>query len=178
MLYTMVKERSVWFSLWSSQRFSQTWVKLGQLRSNLVNSGQNSLNSRKCISDHVLRVFGYTGPHSDQKRLRSNFGQTWPTLIKLGQPWSNLVRFQEMCPGPHFEVIWCDEPSSDQAGLVRAVSFCVSIPEKIPWVKMRLWQQGALCIGESIGNLATLPMAERICHTYRSWVLEALERTR
>jgi hypothetical protein len=41
-----------------------------------------------------------------------------------------------MCPRPRFEVIWCDEPSSDQADLVRAASFCVSTPEKILIVKM------------------------------------------
>uniref|UniRef100_A0A2N9FXR8 Reverse transcriptase Ty1/copia-type domain-containing protein n=1 Tax=Fagus sylvatica TaxID=28930 RepID=A0A2N9FXR8_FAGSY len=65
-------------------------VKLGQLRSNLVNSGQNSPNSGKCIPDRVLRVFGYSGPQSGQKWLRSNLGQTWSTPVKLGQPWSNL----------------------------------------------------------------------------------------
>ncbi len=60
-----------------------------------------------------------------------------------------------MCPRPRFEVIWCGEPSSDQAGLVRAVSFCVPTPEKIPGVKMGLWQvyhvicyQQNLCIVE------------------------------
>uniref|UniRef100_A0A2N9EMJ3 Aminotransferase-like plant mobile domain-containing protein n=1 Tax=Fagus sylvatica TaxID=28930 RepID=A0A2N9EMJ3_FAGSY len=52
-----------------------------------------SPNSGKCIPDHVLRVFGYSGLQLGQKRL----GQT---SVKLGQPWSNLVNFREMCPGP------------------------------------------------------------------------------
>jgi hypothetical protein len=90
MLYTMVKERSVRFSLQSGQRFCQTSVKLGQLRSNLVNSGQNSPNSRKCIPDHILRVFGYSGPQSGQKWFRSNLGQTWSTLVNLCQTWSDF----------------------------------------------------------------------------------------
>jgi hypothetical protein len=51
-----------------------------------------------------------------------------------------------MCPKSHSEVIWRGEPSSDQAGLVRAVSFCVSTPEKIPGVKMGLWQLPLLCL--------------------------------
>jgi hypothetical protein len=96
MLYTMVKERSVRFSLQSGQRFGQTLVKLGQLRSNLVNSGQNSPNSGKCIPNHVLRVFGYSGPQSGQKRFQSNLGQTWSTPVKLGQPWSTLVKLGQI----------------------------------------------------------------------------------
>ena len=44
-----------------------------------------------------------------------------------------------MRPRPYFEVIWRGEPSSDQAGLVRATSFCVPTPEKVPRVKMGLW---------------------------------------
>uniref|UniRef100_A0A2N9FT26 Uncharacterized protein n=1 Tax=Fagus sylvatica TaxID=28930 RepID=A0A2N9FT26_FAGSY len=59
---------------------------------------------------------------------RSNLGQ------HLVKPWSKLPDFWEMCPGPCSEVIWCDKPSSDQAALVRAASFCMPTPEKIPWV--------------------------------------------
>uniref|UniRef100_A0A2N9FTA2 Uncharacterized protein n=1 Tax=Fagus sylvatica TaxID=28930 RepID=A0A2N9FTA2_FAGSY len=72
----------------------RAWVKLGQT---LVKA---SPNSGKCIPDHVSRVFGHSGPPSGQKRL----GQP---LVKLGQPWSNLVNpsqtwsnLREMCPGP------------------------------------------------------------------------------
>uniref|UniRef100_A0A2N9IB26 Uncharacterized protein n=1 Tax=Fagus sylvatica TaxID=28930 RepID=A0A2N9IB26_FAGSY len=60
--------------------------------SNLVEFGQSSPNSGKCIPDRVSRVFGHSGPQSGQKRS----GQT---LVKLGQPWSNLVKLREMCPG-------------------------------------------------------------------------------
>ena len=75
-----------------------------------------------------------------------NLGQTWSTSVKLGQPWENLVGFREMCPGPCFEVICHGGPSSDQAGLVRSTSFCMPTPEKIPWVKMELWQLPLLCL--------------------------------
>uniref|UniRef100_A0A2N9ELS9 Uncharacterized protein n=1 Tax=Fagus sylvatica TaxID=28930 RepID=A0A2N9ELS9_FAGSY len=60
--------------------------------SNLVEFGQSPPNSGKCIPDRVSRVFGHSGPQSGQKRS----GQT---LVKLGQPWSNLVKLREMCPG-------------------------------------------------------------------------------
>ena len=66
---------------------------------------------------------------------RSNLGQH---LVNLGQTWSKLPEFWEMCPGLCSEVIRCDKPSPDQADLVRAASFCVPTPEKIPWVKMGL----------------------------------------
>ena len=45
-----------------------------------------------------MRVFGYSGPQSGQKR----FGQT---SVKLGQLRSNLVKFREMCPRLLLEVI-------------------------------------------------------------------------
>uniref|UniRef100_A0A2N9JAC9 Uncharacterized protein n=1 Tax=Fagus sylvatica TaxID=28930 RepID=A0A2N9JAC9_FAGSY len=82
--FRMVKERSVRFSFRSGQRSGQTLVKLGQPWSNLVEFGQSSPNSGKCIPDRVSRVFGHSGPQSGQKRS----GQT---LVKLGQPWSNLA---------------------------------------------------------------------------------------
>uniref|UniRef100_A0A2N9ILC2 Uncharacterized protein n=1 Tax=Fagus sylvatica TaxID=28930 RepID=A0A2N9ILC2_FAGSY len=84
----MVKERSVRFSFRSGQRSGQTLVKLGQPWSNLVEFGQSSPNSGKCIPDRVSRVFGHSEPQSGQKRS----GQT---LVKLGQLWSNLVKLRE-----------------------------------------------------------------------------------
>jgi hypothetical protein len=84
MLFRMVKERSVRFSFRPGQPSGQTLVKLGQPWSNLVDFGQSSPKSGKCIPDHILRVSGHSGPRSGQKRL----GQT---LVKPGQPWSNLV---------------------------------------------------------------------------------------
>uniref|UniRef100_A0A2N9ERE0 Aminotransferase-like plant mobile domain-containing protein n=1 Tax=Fagus sylvatica TaxID=28930 RepID=A0A2N9ERE0_FAGSY len=95
---------------------SSEWSKSGQFDSafglvnvlvkpwsNLVKLGQNSPNSGKCILGRVSRVFGHSGLQSGQK-------QSGQTLVKLGQPWSNL------------------------AGSVRAVSFYVPTPEKIPWI--------------------------------------------
>ena len=68
----------------------------------------------------------------------STLGQPWSNLVNFGQTWLTLVGFQETCPRPRFEVICRRGPSSDQAGLVRAVSFCVLTPEKITEVKMGL----------------------------------------
>ena len=65
----------------------------------------------------------------------STLGQPWSNLVNLGQTWSTLVGFWEMCPGPRFEVICHGGPSSNQVDLVRAASFWVPTPEKIPWVK-------------------------------------------
>ena len=38
--------------------------------------------------------------------VRSNLGQTWSTLVKLGRIWSKLSKLWEMYPGPHFEGFW------------------------------------------------------------------------
>ena len=106
---------------------STVWSNLGQTWSTLVKLGQTSPNSGKCILGRVSRVFGHSGLQS---------GQKW-----LGQTWSN---FGKCVPDLLLRVIWCGEPSSDQAGLVRAVSFYVSTPEKIPGVKMGLWHMAYL----------------------------------
>ncbi len=66
---------------------------------------------------------------------RSNLGQPWSNLVNPSQTCSN---FGKRVPDLLLGVISCGESSSDQAGLVRAVSFCVPTPEKIPWVKMGL----------------------------------------
>jgi hypothetical protein len=105
MFFGMVKGQSVQFSFWPGQRSGQTLVKLGQPWSNLVKLGQSSPNSGKCISNHVLRVSGHGGPWSGWKRLGQTSVNPRSTLVKLGQPWENLVGFWEMCPRPRFEVI-------------------------------------------------------------------------
>uniref|UniRef100_A0A2N9FPP3 Uncharacterized protein n=1 Tax=Fagus sylvatica TaxID=28930 RepID=A0A2N9FPP3_FAGSY len=38
--------------------------------------------------------------------VRSNLGQTWSTLVKLGRIWSKLSKLREMYPGPRFEGFW------------------------------------------------------------------------
>uniref|UniRef100_A0A2N9HZY8 Uncharacterized protein n=1 Tax=Fagus sylvatica TaxID=28930 RepID=A0A2N9HZY8_FAGSY len=138
-LYTLVKGWSVRSSFWSGQRSGQTLVKLGQPWSNLVEFGQSSPNSWKCIPDYISRVSGHGGSLVGLETARSNLGQTlvnssqtWSTLVKLGQTLGNVSRtfFLGVFDG--------DEPSSDQADLVRAASFCVPTPEKIPGVKMGL----------------------------------------
>ena len=131
MLFRTVRERSVQFSFWSSQRFGQTLVKLGQAWSNLVKTLQALGN----VSRTTFRGFlGMVHP----VLVGNGSVKPWSTSVKLGQTWSKLPKFWEMCPRPCSEVIWCDKPSSDQADLVRAASFCVSTPEKIPREKMGL----------------------------------------
>uniref|UniRef100_A0A2N9I3E8 Uncharacterized protein n=1 Tax=Fagus sylvatica TaxID=28930 RepID=A0A2N9I3E8_FAGSY len=79
-------------------------VNLGQTWSNSVKHGQSSLNSGKCIPDHVSRVFGHSGPQSGQKRFGQplvKLGQLRSNLVNPGQTWSNLW---EMCPKPSFEL--------------------------------------------------------------------------
>ena len=38
--------------------------------------------------------------------VRSNLGQTWSTLVKLGRIWSKPSKLWEICLGPHFEGFW------------------------------------------------------------------------
>jgi hypothetical protein len=38
--------------------------------------------------------------------VRSNLGQTWSTLVKLGRIWSKLSTLLEMYPGLHFKGFW------------------------------------------------------------------------
>ena len=90
-LHAMVEGRSVRFSLWSGQRSGQTLVKLGQTGSNLVKLGQSSQDSGKCIPDPVLRVSRYIGPQSGRKWFGQTSVKLGRLLVKLGQPWSNLV---------------------------------------------------------------------------------------
>ena len=54
------------------KRLGQTSVKLGQLRSNLVNLGQTWSDFGKCVTDLVLRLFGVMSP----RRIR-------PTWFRL-----------------------------------------------------------------------------------------------
>uniref|UniRef100_A0A2N9F085 Aminotransferase-like plant mobile domain-containing protein n=1 Tax=Fagus sylvatica TaxID=28930 RepID=A0A2N9F085_FAGSY len=122
-LYTLVKGWSVRSSFWSGQWSGQTLVKLGQPWSNLVELGQSSPNSWKCIPDFISRVSGHGGSLVGLETARSNLGQTlvnssqtWSTLVKLGQTLGNVSRtfFLGVFDG--------GEPSSsDPADLVRAV---------------------------------------------------------
>jgi hypothetical protein len=38
--------------------------------------------------------------------VRSNLGQIWSTLVKLGRTWSKLRKLLEMYPGLHFKGFW------------------------------------------------------------------------
>uniref|UniRef100_A0A2N9G098 Uncharacterized protein n=1 Tax=Fagus sylvatica TaxID=28930 RepID=A0A2N9G098_FAGSY len=92
-LYTLVMGWSVRANFWSGQRSGQTLVKLGQPWSNLVEFGQSSPNSWKCIPDFISRVSGQRWVLVGLETARSNLGQTlvnpsqtWSTLVKLGCP--------------------------------------------------------------------------------------------
>ena len=99
MFFRMVKEWSVRFSFWSGQWSGQTSVKLGQPWSNLVEFGQSPPNSGKCVPDHILRASEHSGVLVRLETARSNLGQTsvnlgqtWSTLVKLGQTLGNVSR--------------------------------------------------------------------------------------
>jgi hypothetical protein len=83
--FRMVQERSVRFNFRSGQQSGQ-----GQTWSTLVEFGQNSPTSGKCIPNRVSRVFGPDGLQSGWERLGQTLVQLRSTLVKLGQPWSNL----------------------------------------------------------------------------------------
>uniref|UniRef100_A0A2N9HGQ7 Aminotransferase-like plant mobile domain-containing protein n=1 Tax=Fagus sylvatica TaxID=28930 RepID=A0A2N9HGQ7_FAGSY len=111
---------SIQFLVWSMVKP----VKLGQPWSNLVEFGQSSPNSWKCIPDYISRVSGHGGSLVGLETARSNLGQTsvnpsqtWSTLVKLGQTLGNVSRTFFL------GVFDAAKPSSDQdpADLVRAV---------------------------------------------------------
>jgi hypothetical protein len=135
-LYTLVKGWSVRSSFWSGQRSGQTLVKLGQPWSNLVKKLSKLLEMYPGLHFKGFwarrTLVGLGTARSNLGQTSVNSSQTWSTLVKLGQTLGNVSRTFFL------GVFDADEPSSDQTGLVRAVSFCVPTPEKIPGVKMGL----------------------------------------
>uniref|UniRef100_A0A2N9HXV4 Aminotransferase-like plant mobile domain-containing protein n=1 Tax=Fagus sylvatica TaxID=28930 RepID=A0A2N9HXV4_FAGSY len=98
-LYTLVKGWSVRSSFWSGQWSGQTLVKLGQPWSNLVELGQSSPNSWRCIPDYISRAFRARWVLVGSETARSNLGQTsvnpsqtWSKLVKLGRTSGNVSR--------------------------------------------------------------------------------------
>jgi hypothetical protein len=82
-------------SFWSGQWSGQTLVKPGQPWPNLVELGQSSPNSWRCIPDYISRVSGHGGSQSGWKRSGQtsvNPSQTWSNLVKLGQTSGNVSR--------------------------------------------------------------------------------------
>jgi hypothetical protein len=97
-----------------STTLSKIWLSVGPF---FHSFNHNSLVSRPFLackvsnrSSHYVLRNGQGAVSSIQllvwSTVWSNLGQTWSTPVKLGQPWSNLVRSWEMCPRPRFEVIW------------------------------------------------------------------------
>uniref|UniRef100_A0A2N9GUV5 Aminotransferase-like plant mobile domain-containing protein n=1 Tax=Fagus sylvatica TaxID=28930 RepID=A0A2N9GUV5_FAGSY len=62
--------------------------------------------------------------------VRSNLGQTWSTLVKLGRIWSKLSKLLEMYPGLHFKGFWAHggTPIDDQPLPIRPRGKYLSIP--------------------------------------------------
>uniref|UniRef100_A0A2N9HZV1 Uncharacterized protein n=1 Tax=Fagus sylvatica TaxID=28930 RepID=A0A2N9HZV1_FAGSY len=63
------------------------------------------------VSSESLRYLLFNGVVSSIQFLvwstvRSNLGQTWSTLVKLGRIWSKLSKLLEMYPGLHFKGFW------------------------------------------------------------------------
>uniref|UniRef100_A0A2N9HA35 Uncharacterized protein n=1 Tax=Fagus sylvatica TaxID=28930 RepID=A0A2N9HA35_FAGSY len=109
--WKMVKEQSVRFSFWSGQRSGQTSVKLGQLRSNLVNLGQTWSNLGKCVPDPVLRLFGVMSPRRNR-----------PT-------WFGLPRFA--CRHPRKFRGYCEKSSSVCMSLSVRRAGCQSVDTRV-----------------------------------------------
>jgi hypothetical protein len=128
---------SIQFLVWSTVRsnLGQTWstlVKLGRTWSKLSKLLEvyPGLHFKGFWARWVL--VGLEMAWSNLGQTLVNSSQTWSTLVKLGQTLGNVSRTF------FFGSIRGDEPSSEQADLVRVVSFCVPTPEKIPGVKMGL----------------------------------------
>jgi hypothetical protein len=94
-----------------STTLSKIWLSVGPF---FRSFDHNSLVSRPFLarkvsnrsSHHVLQN-GSGAVSSIQlsvwSTVRSNLGQTWSTLVKLGRIWSKLFKLLEMDLGPHFE---------------------------------------------------------------------------
>ena len=122
---------------------------LGQTWSTLVKLGQTWLKLSELWEMYPrprFEVFlGIVDPSRVRNGLvkpRSNlvdFGQTWSTLVKLGQILGNVSQ----TPFWGYLVWWAFVGSGrlDSGSL-----FCVPTPEKIPGVKIELWQLPLLCL--------------------------------
>ena len=81
------------------------------------NFDHNSLVSRPFLARKALNRSSHHALQNGQgvvssiqlsvwSTVRSNLGQTWSTLVKLGRIWSKPSKLWEMCPVPHFEAFW------------------------------------------------------------------------
>ena len=88
MFFRMVQERSVRFSLRSGQRSGQTLVKLGRIRS------KPSKLWEMCLGPHFEGFWAWW-TLVELQTARSNLGQT---LVNPGQTWSTLVKLGQTSP--------------------------------------------------------------------------------
>uniref|UniRef100_A0A2N9GAH2 Uncharacterized protein n=1 Tax=Fagus sylvatica TaxID=28930 RepID=A0A2N9GAH2_FAGSY len=128
---------SIQFLVWSTVRsnLGQTWSW-----SNLVGIWSKLSKLLEMYPGLHFKGFWARRTLVGLETARSNLGQTsvnpsqtWSTLVKLGQTLGNVSL------GPSsWEYLMRSRASSDQTGLVRAASFCVPTPEKIPGVSSKL----------------------------------------
>uniref|UniRef100_A0A2N9HWL1 Uncharacterized protein n=1 Tax=Fagus sylvatica TaxID=28930 RepID=A0A2N9HWL1_FAGSY len=131
-------------AFWSGQQvrsnFGQTWSTLVGIWSKLSKLWEMYPGPRFEGFWARWTLVGLGTARSNLGQTSVNPGQTWSTLVKLGQPWSNLGK----CVPDLLlrEYLMTSQASLDQAGLVRAASFCVPTPEKIPWGKNGVMTNG------------------------------------
>uniref|UniRef100_A0A2N9HY83 Uncharacterized protein n=1 Tax=Fagus sylvatica TaxID=28930 RepID=A0A2N9HY83_FAGSY len=102
---------------WSNLvNLGQTWSKALQTLGNVSRTHFEGFWARRTL----------VGLGNSSVKPRSKTSQTWSTLVKLGQTLGNVSRTFFL------GVFDADEPSSDQTGLVRAVSFCAPTPRENP----------------------------------------------
>uniref|UniRef100_A0A2N9IG64 Aminotransferase-like plant mobile domain-containing protein n=1 Tax=Fagus sylvatica TaxID=28930 RepID=A0A2N9IG64_FAGSY len=103
-----------------AQAWQRRWENSGTFSTNLISSAcfhARGRRSSRCristilVSSESLRYLLFNGVVSSIQFLvwstvRSNLGQTWSTLVKLGRIWSKLSKLLEMYPGLHFKGFW------------------------------------------------------------------------
>uniref|UniRef100_A0A2N9FGU4 Uncharacterized protein n=1 Tax=Fagus sylvatica TaxID=28930 RepID=A0A2N9FGU4_FAGSY len=73
------------------------------VRSNLGQTWSTLVKALRTLGNVSRTAFcGFFGM-VDPSRVRNGSVKPRSTLVKLGQPWENLVGFWEICPGPRFE---------------------------------------------------------------------------
>jgi hypothetical protein len=97
-----------------STTLSKIWLSVGPF---FHSFDHNSLVSRPLLarkvsnrSSHYVLQNGQGAVNPIQlsawSKVRSNLGQTWSTLIKLGRIRSRLSKLWGICPRSHFEGFW------------------------------------------------------------------------
>jgi hypothetical protein len=100
--------------LFCQQHLAKIWLSVGPFfhsfdHNFLVScpfSTRKVRNRSSRYSLHVGQGVVSSSQFSVWSMVRSNLGQTWSTLVKLGRIWSKFSKLREMCPEPRFEGFW------------------------------------------------------------------------